>query len=119
MAKAKGNKGSEYERMLAQERLILDATETIIGLLEDQAVSRQELANRIGKSKSHVSRILSGDRNMTLRTLADLGCVLGHEFSIELGMRPLTSETVSDLDVVDSATNSPMLISSHEYALAA
>jgi transcriptional regulator with XRE-family HTH domain len=72
----------DYERLLAQERLILDATEAIVELLEEQKISRQELARRLGKSKSFVSQLLSGERNMTLRTLADLGYVLGRNFSV-------------------------------------
>lgn len=73
---------SDYERLLAQERLILDATEAIVGLLEDQGVTRQELAARLGKSKGFISQLLSGERNMTLRTLADLGHALGRSFSV-------------------------------------
>jgi transcriptional regulator with XRE-family HTH domain len=120
--KAKGKKeSSDYERLLAQERLILDATETIIGLLEEQAVSRQELARRIGRTKSYVSQILSGDRNMTLRTLAELGYVLGQEFSVESGMRPLGSTNTPDIGLVASVKDDPSPVSSaesHEYALA-
>lgn len=76
------SKKDDYERLLAQERLILDATEAIVGLLEEQGVSRQELARRLGKSKGFVSQLLSGERNMTLRTLADLGYALGRSFSV-------------------------------------
>jgi transcriptional regulator with XRE-family HTH domain len=72
----------DYERLVAQETLILDATEAIVGLLEEAGVSRQELARRLGKSKGFVSQLLSGERNMTLRTLADLGHVLGRRFSL-------------------------------------
>src|ERR1700691_3779521 len=78
----KRQKGPDYERLLAQERLILDATEAIVGLLEEQKVSRQELARPLGKSKGFVSQLLSGERNMTLRTLADLGYALGRSFSV-------------------------------------
>jgi transcriptional regulator with XRE-family HTH domain len=80
--RSKGQKDNDYERLLAQERLILDATETIVGLLEEQGVSRQELAKRLGKSKGFVSQLLSGERNMTLRSLADLGHALGRSFSV-------------------------------------
>ena len=78
----KRQKEPEYQRLLAQERLILDATEAIVGLLDEQNVSRQDLAARLGKSKGFVSQLLSGERNMTLRTLADLGYVLGRRFSL-------------------------------------
>jgi transcriptional regulator with XRE-family HTH domain len=78
----KRQKEPDYERLLAQERLILDATEAVVGLLEEEKVSRQELARRLGKSKGFVSQLLSGERNMTLRTLADLGHALGRSFSV-------------------------------------
>jgi transcriptional regulator with XRE-family HTH domain len=72
----------EYERLVAQEELILDATEAIVTLLDVQGVSRQELAERLGKSKGFVSQLLSGERNMTLRTLSDLAFVLGRRFRL-------------------------------------
>jgi transcriptional regulator with XRE-family HTH domain len=70
------------ERLLDQERLILHATEAVVGLLVAQSVSRQELADRLGKSKGFVSQLLSGERNMTLRTLSDLGHALGFRFAV-------------------------------------
>lgn len=75
---------AEYDRLLAQEDLILEATELISELLADQDVSRKELAERLGQSKGHVSQLLSGQRNMTLRTLSDLAFTLGHRFRLRL-----------------------------------
>jgi transcriptional regulator with XRE-family HTH domain len=72
----------DYEQLLDQERLILYVTETIVGLLADSRTTRQELADRLGKSKGYVSHLLSGERNMTLRTLADLGHALGFRFAL-------------------------------------
>jgi DNA-binding Xre family transcriptional regulator len=40
--------------------------------LEDLDISKQELARKLGKSKSHVTQLLSGARNMTLGTLSDI-----------------------------------------------
>ena len=73
---------SDYERLLAEERLILEATEAVIALLDEQGISRQELARRLGKSKGFVSQLLSGERNMTLRTLANLGHALDRRFGV-------------------------------------
>jgi transcriptional regulator with XRE-family HTH domain len=75
-------KQPEHEQMLDQERLILYATETVVGLLEETKTPRQELARRLGKSKGYVSQLLAGERNMTLRTLADLGHALGVRFAL-------------------------------------
>jgi transcriptional regulator with XRE-family HTH domain len=61
-----------YEQLKEQERLILDATELIFQCMEEQNVSKAELARRVGRSRAYLTQLLSGSRNMTLRTLADL-----------------------------------------------
>jgi transcriptional regulator with XRE-family HTH domain len=73
---------TDHEALKTQERLILEVTETIVGILDEQKMSRQQLAIHLGKTKGFVSQLLSGERNMTLRTLAKLGYVLGYEFHI-------------------------------------
>jgi transcriptional regulator with XRE-family HTH domain len=72
----------EGARLLAQEGLILDATERIVELMIESGVTRTEMAERLGKSKAYITQLLSGSRNMTLRTLADLFHVLGHQVSL-------------------------------------
>lgn len=67
------------------EHLIFNATELILGLMEHEGLTRSELAERIGKSKGHVSQLLNGERNMTLRTLAEIAHAVGHR--IELSAR--------------------------------
>ena len=39
----------EFRKLLAQEELILEVTETICELLENEKISRKELADRLGK----------------------------------------------------------------------
>jgi transcriptional regulator with XRE-family HTH domain len=72
----------EFRRLLAQEELILEMTEVICGLLEQENISRKELADRLGKSKGFVSQLLNGGRNLTLRTVADILHVLGYKVSL-------------------------------------
>jgi transcriptional regulator with XRE-family HTH domain len=72
------------------ERLILDTTELLLALMEREHVSRTELASRIGKSKGHVSQLLTGERNMTLRTLAEVTHAVGHRMQIEA--HPITAD---------------------------
>lgn len=52
--------------------LIVNLTEEIELLLEEKGMSRKDLAEKIHKSKSYVSQVLSGSRNMTLSTFADI-----------------------------------------------
>jgi hypothetical protein len=72
----------DYEQLVTEEELILEATEAVVKLLKSTATTRQELAARLGKTKGFVSHLLSGERNMTLRSLADMGYVLGFRFRV-------------------------------------
>jgi transcriptional regulator with XRE-family HTH domain len=62
--------------LLSQERLIVEVTEKIAEALEASGLNQSELARRMGRSKAFVSQILSGGRNLTLRTLADVAWAL-------------------------------------------
>lgn len=73
-----------YESRVAEERLIVDATEAICESMEAQGVSRVELARRIGRTKGFVSHVLSGERNMTLRTLARMAIALNVGLTVTL-----------------------------------
>jgi plasmid maintenance system antidote protein VapI len=59
-------------RLFQQERTILEATELICEMMESEDLNRSDLAKRLGKSKSHVSQLLDGKKNMTLRTISDM-----------------------------------------------
>ena len=56
----------------ARAELIANLTEEIELLLERKNISRKELAEEIGKTPGYVSQLLSGSRNMTLATFADI-----------------------------------------------
>jgi transcriptional regulator with XRE-family HTH domain len=77
----------DYDRILAQEELVLDATERVCGAMKDANVSRADLADRLGTTRGYVSQLLDGSRNMTLRTLSDLAFSLGMRFSVQLTPR--------------------------------
>ena len=74
---------SQNQRLLEQESLILEATELLSRLLESEGITRAELARRLGKSKAYITQLLRGSSNLTLRTLADLGCVLGYRMRLQ------------------------------------
>lgn len=68
---------AENRRLLRQEELILEATELLISAMVSKGLSRSELADRLGRSRGFISQVLSGRRNLTLRTLADISDALG------------------------------------------
>jgi transcriptional regulator with XRE-family HTH domain len=72
----------EFARLMAQEDLIMEVTETLWELLEKEKISRKELAERLGKTKGFVSQLLNGGRNLTLRTVADILHVLGYKVTL-------------------------------------
>ena len=56
--------------------------------MEKEDVTKAELAKRLGKSKAFVTQMLSGSRNMTIHTLADVAFVLGYKIELD----PVTSK---------------------------
>jgi transcriptional regulator with XRE-family HTH domain len=74
----------QRRRQLQQEITILDATERVHEAMNAQGVSRVELARRLGTSKGHVTQLLDGSRNMTLRTLSDMFFALGLAVTFEV-----------------------------------
>jgi transcriptional regulator with XRE-family HTH domain len=77
----------ERRRLYEREALALDASELISRLMQERSVNKTDLAGLAGTSKSHITSLLSGSRNMTLHTLADLAFVLGHK--LEMRATPL------------------------------
>jgi predicted XRE-type DNA-binding protein len=61
----------ESRRVFAQEMAIMAATVAVANAVKMSKISQAELAKRIGKTAGYVSQVLSGSRNVTMRTLAD------------------------------------------------
>jgi antitoxin component HigA of HigAB toxin-antitoxin module len=66
------NASDENAKLVAQELLIAEVTEAVWKAMEQAGITKTELAKRMGATKGHVSQVLSGSRNMTLRTLSDI-----------------------------------------------
>jgi transcriptional regulator with XRE-family HTH domain len=73
----------ERQRILERESLAFEATELISRLMEEQKISKAELAERLGRSRAFVTQILSGSRNLTLHTFADVVFELGCRIELE------------------------------------
>ena len=69
-------------RLYQQEKLIFDAGEMIATALEGTDTTRAELARRMGRTRAFITHILSGERNLTMRTFADAMTCLGFEVSM-------------------------------------
>ncbi len=73
----------EFRKLYAIEGLVAEAGEFIARLLEEQRVSKAELARRLGKSRPYITQMLSGSTNLTVRTLAEVAYTLGVEVKLE------------------------------------
>lgn len=82
---------SEFSRLFAVESAVTEAAGVIARLMEEQRVSKAELARRMGRSRAWVTQLLSGSANMTVRTLGEVTFHLGST------VRFLSSDTRSGL----------------------
>lgn len=69
-----------HMRLFQQELAIYEVTELIESAMADMGVSRSDLAAKLGQSKSWITQLLDGEKNKTIRTVADVFAVLGLEF---------------------------------------
>lgn len=81
---------SQNWALVQQESLIIEATELISSIMKENSVTKAELARKLNKSKAYVTQCLSGERNLTLRTLADLFTAL--EYQPQFGAIPLSRQ---------------------------
>lgn len=68
---------SADERLALYEDAVVNVTEELLVRMEDLELSKAELARLVGKSRSSITKMLDGDRNMTLRSLVTLATALG------------------------------------------
>lgn len=73
----------ELARLTRQEELILDVTELILEKMEHRDVNKSQLAEMLDTNKSHITHLLRGSRNMTLRTVSDIFFGLDYKVIID------------------------------------
>ena len=74
----------ERKKEFAEEELIVAVAEKIWEAMELAGTTKANLAQKLGSSKSHITQLLSGSRNMTLRSLADIAYTLGCTAQVSL-----------------------------------
>lgn len=75
---------SEGRRLYQQERTILECTELICKVMDENGVTRAELARRLGKSKGYVTKLLDGQIDMSIRVISDIFTVLGKSLCLSI-----------------------------------
>ena len=83
----------EYERI----------RDNVEGLLKEKRITQRELAGKISMSEALISRILHGERNLSLQAAADIADVLG--CSIDYIVGHTTPADVPAIGVVKESGN--------------
>jgi transcriptional regulator with XRE-family HTH domain len=65
-------------------RFTQDLRSTVTWYMQEHDVSRAELARRMKVTPGRVSQMLSGDENLTIRTLSSIARCLGARWDLEL-----------------------------------
>lgn len=66
------------------EGLVIEFTEELARLMEERKISRSALAEKIGHSPAYVTKVLRGNANFTVATMAKLARAVGSEVRIHL-----------------------------------
>lgn len=96
---------TEYDLMVVEEELILEAQMVIQRALNERGMSQKDLADKLGVSNSYVSQMLGDSaRNLTLRTIARVLNALGTKAVIKLDSD--AAEVLEALDEICSDSKS-------------
>lgn len=71
---------SANQKQFQQDRLLVEVASLIFQEMEEEGISRKQLADALGVSKGRISHYLSGQCNLTLRTIADVFGAMGVRF---------------------------------------
>ena len=85
--------------------LIIHPGETIADVLEDRGITQSELAARTGVSKTYVSNVISGKKNISLKFAAALEYALDIPKSFWINLQAHYDSELMELNEVDTVTD--------------
>lgn len=83
------------------EGSVMDFTEELSRIMTEKAISRSELANRIGSSKSYITKVFSGQANFTVETMTKLSLAVDHVVRVHVAPKDARTRWV-DVSKSDS-----------------
>jgi len=84
------------------EGSLIDFTEDLCRVMEEQGVTKEELARRLGTSPAYVTRILRGNASFTLTSMVRVALALGQELHLHLAPRNAMTRWVDEEVPVES-----------------
>jgi transcriptional regulator with XRE-family HTH domain len=95
-----------YRKLLAEARTsvdywvdgpITDFIEDVWRLMEEQKVSRAELARRLGTSRAYVTKLLGGNANFTMHTMTKVAMALGAAIHVHVADQKAITHWIDEL----------------------
>jgi transcriptional regulator with XRE-family HTH domain len=74
----------EHSETYHIEAAKVEISEQIYVAMEQQGISKAELARRLGKSRAYVTKMLHGNANFTIDSLVRIARALGRKFDFQL-----------------------------------
>ncbi len=105
---------ADGKKELKRQHLIVDITQKIWAAMEAEDVNKADLARLLGTSKSNVTQLLNGQRNMTLSSLADICVALQVEPEVTLRK----AKSLRRFDVVVQMKQMPLNVEPTESPVA-
>ena len=92
------------------EGSVMDFTEELARIMSEKAISRSELANRIGSSNAYITKIFSGQANFTVETMTKLSLAVDHVVRVHVAPKDARTRWIDvsvsdDISFVSSADN--------------
>jgi ribosome-binding protein aMBF1 (putative translation factor) len=100
------------EQTKRSARISLDIASQINAILKKKNISQRELAFRLDKKESEISKWLSGNHNFTIKTLAGIETILGEDIVTV----PILAEKIGTIrkNAVDRFCSKPFNLSNSE-----
>jgi plasmid maintenance system antidote protein VapI len=76
---------------------IIEFSEDIWRLMEEQKVSRAELARRLGTSRAYVTKLLGGNANFTLHTMTKVAMALGATIHVHVADQKAVTRWIDEM----------------------
>ena len=86
---------------------ITEFSEDIWRLMEEQKVSRAELARRLGTSRAYVTKLLGGNANFTLQTMTKVAMALGSQVHVHVAGRDALTRWIDEMPAQQDHSASP------------
>ena len=81
------------EDRMAEFELSFAIAERIVEVLKQKGMTRRDLANKLGKRESEISKWLTGRHNFTVSTLSHISLALGEDIIIVTGKQYKVSDS--------------------------